>query len=78
MIIDWQIALFNTDLSIQNFEAAMAVPAALGLDPTIANSGGTSKHKFSTFIIIRGFWFVHESVIHYSFVGCLFPLIGGF
>ncbi|KAI3516043.1 hypothetical protein L1887_14952 [Cichorium endivia] len=32
------IALFNTALSIQNFEAAMAVPAALGLDPTIANS----------------------------------------
>ncbi|GKA48676.1 aromatic-ring hydroxylase-like protein [Tanacetum coccineum] len=32
------IALFNTDLSIQNFHAAMAVPAALGLDPTVANS----------------------------------------
>ncbi|PWA95209.1 FAD/NAD(P)-binding oxidoreductase family protein [Artemisia annua] len=32
------IALFNTDLSIQNFQAAMAVPAALGLDPTVANS----------------------------------------
>ncbi|KAL4573859.1 hypothetical protein LXL04_020679 [Taraxacum kok-saghyz] len=32
------IAVFNTALSIQNFEAAMAVPAALGLDPTIANS----------------------------------------
>ena len=34
-----QIAVFNTELSIQNFKAAMAVPAALGLDPTIANSG---------------------------------------
>ncbi|GLT86616.1 hypothetical protein SLE2022_047460 [Rubroshorea leprosula] len=32
------IALFNTALSIQNFKAAMAVPATLGLDPTIANS----------------------------------------
>lgn len=32
------IALFNTALSIQNFRAAMEVPAALGLDPTIANS----------------------------------------
>ncbi|KVI05761.1 Aromatic-ring hydroxylase-like protein [Cynara cardunculus var. scolymus] len=32
------IALFNTSLSIQNFQAAMAVPTALGLDPTIANS----------------------------------------
>ncbi|CAL5395988.1 unnamed protein product [Camellia sinensis] len=32
------IALFNTALSVQNFRAAMAVPAALGLDPTIANS----------------------------------------
>ncbi|XP_047972593.1 putative polyketide hydroxylase isoform X1 [Salvia hispanica] len=33
-----QIALFNTDLSVQNFKAAMEVPAALGLDPSIATS----------------------------------------
>lgn len=32
------IAIFNTALSIQNFRAAMEVPAALGLDPTVANS----------------------------------------
>ncbi|KAJ9169370.1 hypothetical protein P3X46_017573 [Hevea brasiliensis] len=32
------IAIFNTALSVQNFKAAMAVPAALGLDPSIANS----------------------------------------
>ncbi|KAL4282278.1 hypothetical protein GQ457_03G009140 [Hibiscus cannabinus] len=32
------IALFNTALSVQNFRAAMAVPATLGLDPTVANS----------------------------------------
>lgn len=32
------IAIFNTELSIQNFKAAMTVPAALGLDPTVANS----------------------------------------
>ncbi|XVF85191.1 hypothetical protein PTKIN_Ptkin17bG0098600 [Pterospermum kingtungense] len=32
------IALFNTALSIQNFRAAMAVPATLGLDPSVANS----------------------------------------
>lgn len=32
------IALSNTALSVQNFKAAMSVPAALGLDPTIANS----------------------------------------
>ncbi|RWR96901.1 2,4-dichlorophenol 6-monooxygenase isoform X1 [Cinnamomum micranthum f. kanehirae] len=32
------IALFNTALSVQNFKAAMSVPAALGLDPTVANS----------------------------------------
>ncbi|KAM0987675.1 hypothetical protein ACFX2I_011699 [Malus domestica] len=32
------IAVFNTELSIENFKAAMAVPAALGLDPTVANS----------------------------------------
>ncbi|XP_038892398.1 4-methyl-5-nitrocatechol 5-monooxygenase isoform X2 [Benincasa hispida] len=32
------IALFNTALSVKNFKAAMEVPAALGLDPKIANS----------------------------------------
>ncbi|XP_058093909.1 uncharacterized protein LOC131239959 isoform X2 [Magnolia sinica] len=32
------IAVFNTELSVQNFKAAMSVPAALGLNPTIANS----------------------------------------
>lgn len=38
-IIYHQIAISNTALSVQNFRAAMAVPAALGLDPTIANTG---------------------------------------
>ncbi|KZV39975.1 hypothetical protein F511_15637 [Dorcoceras hygrometricum] len=33
-----QIATYNTALSVENFKAAMAVPAALGLDPSIANS----------------------------------------
>ncbi|KAG5520680.1 hypothetical protein RHGRI_033310 [Rhododendron griersonianum] len=32
------IAIFNTALSVQNFRAAMEVPAALGLDPSVANS----------------------------------------
>lgn len=32
------IAIFNTALSVENFKAAMSVPSALGLDPTIANS----------------------------------------
>ncbi|KAG6764653.1 hypothetical protein POTOM_032133 [Populus tomentosa] len=32
------IAIFNTALSVQNFRAAMAVPATLGLDPSVANS----------------------------------------
>ncbi|GFY99991.1 FAD/NAD(P)-binding oxidoreductase family protein [Actinidia rufa] len=36
---NFQIAISNTALSVQNFRAAMAVPAALGLDPTVANSG---------------------------------------
>ncbi|KAG4989987.1 hypothetical protein JHK82_032298 [Glycine max] len=31
------IALFNTRLSLENYKAAMSVPAALGLDPTVAN-----------------------------------------
>ncbi|KAK0574663.1 hypothetical protein LWI29_026976 [Acer saccharum] len=33
-----EIAIFNTAQSVQNFKAAMAVPSALGLDPTVANS----------------------------------------
>ncbi|GAB2220416.1 hypothetical protein Droror1_Dr00008066 [Drosera rotundifolia] len=32
------IAIFNTQLSVQNFIAAMEVPSALGLDPAVANS----------------------------------------
>ncbi|KAE8716600.1 Remorin family protein [Hibiscus syriacus] len=32
------IAVFNTALSVQNFRAAMVVPATLGLDPAVANS----------------------------------------
>lgn len=31
------IALFNTRLSLENYKAAMSVPAVLGLDPTVAN-----------------------------------------
>ncbi|KAL1289828.1 hypothetical protein AAHE18_20G086900 [Arachis hypogaea] len=32
------IAVCNTELSLKNFRAAMSVPAALGLDPTVANT----------------------------------------
>ncbi|KAJ4798841.1 3-(3-hydroxy-phenyl)propionate/3-hydroxycinnamic acid hydroxylase [Rhynchospora pubera] len=32
------IAISNTNLSVENFKAAMSVPSALGLDPTVANS----------------------------------------
>lgn len=32
------VAISNTKLSVQNFKAAMSVPATLGLDPTVANS----------------------------------------
>ncbi|MCL7033717.1 hypothetical protein MKW94_010360 [Papaver nudicaule] len=32
------VALSNTELSIKNFRAAMKVPAALGIDPAVANS----------------------------------------
>ncbi|KAI5007083.1 hypothetical protein ZWY2020_047031 [Hordeum vulgare] len=35
---DIQVAIFNTELSLENFKAAMSIPATLGLDPTIANS----------------------------------------
>jgi hypothetical protein len=33
-----QVAIANTALSVANFKAAMAVPAALGLDPSAARS----------------------------------------
>jgi len=39
-----QIALFNTRLSLENYKAAMSVPAALGLDPTVANTGTHNQH----------------------------------
>ncbi|KAL5222022.1 hypothetical protein ABZP36_026735 [Zizania latifolia] len=32
------VAIFNTELSVDNFKAAMSIPATLGLDPTVANS----------------------------------------
>ncbi|KAM5578293.1 hypothetical protein ABKV19_008546 [Rosa sericea] len=44
------IAIFNTTLSIQNFKAAMAVPGALGLDPTIANSGKLIYYNLLLFL----------------------------
>jgi len=34
-----QISVFNTRLSLENYRAAMSVPATLGLDPTVANTG---------------------------------------
>uniref|UniRef100_I1NUD0 FAD-binding domain-containing protein n=1 Tax=Oryza glaberrima TaxID=4538 RepID=I1NUD0_ORYGL len=34
----YNVAIFNTELSVENFKAAMSIPAALGLDPTVANS----------------------------------------
>ncbi|XP_061338730.1 uncharacterized protein LOC133285505 [Gastrolobium bilobum] len=36
------IAVFNTTLSLENFRAAMSVPATLGLNPTVANT----VHRF--------------------------------
>lgn len=33
-----QVAKANTALSVANFNAALAVPAALGLDPSVARS----------------------------------------
>ncbi|KAK0573521.1 hypothetical protein LWI29_009421 [Acer saccharum] len=55
-----QIAISNTALSVQNFKADMAVPSALGLDPTVANSGVYSKKGAfnSSFLLsCRGSWF---------------------
>lgn len=47
-----QIAIFNTELSLKNYKDAMAVPSALGLDPTIANSG-TQKSSLMPFFTIN-------------------------
>ncbi|KAK7312001.1 hypothetical protein RJT34_10527 [Clitoria ternatea] len=38
------ISVFNTRLSLENYRAAMSVPATLGLDPTVANT----VHRFIT------------------------------
>ncbi|XWS69200.1 hypothetical protein CRYUN_Cryun04dG0159100 [Craigia yunnanensis] len=41
------LATYETEpLSVQNFRAAMAVPATLGLDPTVANSGNSQLSEF--------------------------------
>ncbi|KAL5991135.1 hypothetical protein ACLOJK_012041 [Asimina triloba] len=47
------IAIFNTELSIQNFKAAMSVPSALGLNPAIANSGKFTGDRFRVHRIIN-------------------------
>lgn len=47
-----QIATYNTALSVENFKAAMAVPAALGLDPSIANSGISLLLKFGFSLVL--------------------------
>lgn len=52
-----QIAIFNTALSVKNFKAAMAVPAALGLDPYIAISGKSMTLEFF-FIFYFLFFFI--------------------
>ncbi|KAL2903592.1 putative polyketide hydroxylase [Bienertia sinuspersici] len=39
------VAMSNTALSVQNFRAAMEVPAALGLDPTVASSGAQAMSQ---------------------------------
>ncbi|KAF3785341.1 hypothetical protein EJ110_NYTH28182 [Nymphaea thermarum] len=54
------IALFNTALSIENFNDAMSVPSALGLNPNIANSGKI----ISSFLKIFAFLYQSSSRMH--------------
>lgn len=61
----YQVALHNTALSVQNFKAAMAVPAALGLDPSIASSGKSVILKFSFSIVIVTYW-VHAPLSQFA------------
>jgi hypothetical protein len=42
---------------VENFKAAMSIPAALGLDPTVANSGKTSYFITRTESILLAFLF---------------------
>ncbi|KAF2292564.1 hypothetical protein GH714_025609 [Hevea brasiliensis] len=76
------IAIFNTALSVQNFKAAMAVPAALGLDPSIANSvsGETSQFgQFQQLSILSSYFRYHEGAVipdNDSMVGVLEPPTG--
>lgn len=60
MICCCQIANFNTALSVENFKAAMAVPSALGLDPTIANSGKPMQLLLQTLLLF--FFYLFSSL----------------
>lgn len=60
------IAIFNTALSVKNFRAAMAVPAVLGLDPTIANS----IHR----VINNGFGSVLPSALQKTILDGIFTI----
>ncbi|KAL1113282.1 hypothetical protein V6Z11_D02G180300 [Gossypium hirsutum] len=60
------IAVFNTALSVQNFRAAMAVPATLGLDPTVANS----VHQ----VINKGFGYILPSGMQKAILDGIFSI----
>jgi 2-polyprenyl-6-methoxyphenol hydroxylase-like FAD-dependent oxidoreductase len=40
------ISVFNTRLSLENYRAAMSVPATLGLNPTVANTEASFGWNF--------------------------------
>ncbi|KAK0572955.1 hypothetical protein LWI29_000917 [Acer saccharum] len=74
-----EIAMSNTALSVQNFKAAMAVPSALGLDPTVANFGISNEHLFQTVIVRWVLWkhllVVEETMFHQQIQGSRLPHI---
>ncbi|GMN49161.1 hypothetical protein TIFTF001_018326 [Ficus carica] len=67
------VAIFNTELSIQNFKAAMEVPAALGLDPSIANSGKPKQLIALDFILDLEFGGHHVHRAINDGVGAVLP-----
>jgi hypothetical protein len=55
----------NLVWTVENFKAAMSIPVALGLDPTVANSGKTSYFSMITnnillFFLFKAYWLMMQ------------------
>jgi hypothetical protein len=67
---------------VENFKAAMSIPAALGLDPTVANSGKTSYFSMRTdnilmFFLFKAYWLMMQlylATCHLPSSDLIYPL----